>query len=155
MAASLFALALQQLYFPLWFKHVLVWLSLSVCLLAANSSINNKKRRYLLTTTAWCGVWLLSLSFISTGSIFSHLSLACLLVFCCGINDKESQFSSPMLLQLNSLILCLFYLCVVISASLLAASFAIVSGVLITYIAYKKIRSPLRQDLVSSKKYQI
>lgn len=155
MSLSLLGLALQQLYYPLWYKHVVVWLSFSVCLLAANLHINNKKKRYILITNAWFGVWLLSLSFISTGVIFTHLSLACLLIFCFAISEKESDFFPSFLLQLNSLSLVAFYISVVCSINLCAAIFAILSGLLTAYLAYKKMSFALSHDLVNRKKYQV
>tara|TARA_R110001583_G_scaffold60713_2_gene180130 strand:+ start:19323 stop:19871 length:549 start_codon:yes stop_codon:yes gene_type:complete len=154
MAISLIGLALQQLYYPVWYKHGLVWIALSVFLLAANLHIYNKNFRYILVTIAWAGVWLVSLSFIISGLVVAHLSLAALLICCAGVSYKESICFSLTLLKVNPLLFIALFYCVVFSLPLWAAIFAILSAILTAYMIYKKLRMPLHYDLGARNKYQ-
>ncbi|WP_166371701.1 DUF2301 domain-containing membrane protein [Psychromonas sp. SA13A] len=151
---SLLIIALQQLYYPVWYKHGLVWIAFSVFLMAANLHIYDKNIRYILVTSAWLGVWLVSLSFISSGQVATHLSLGALLICCAGVSYKESFCFSLMIVKINPLLLCVFYYGVVFSKPIIAATFAIVSALISAYMAYKKLRMPLHYDLGDRSKYQ-
>ncbi|TEW53357.1 hypothetical protein E2R68_12785 [Psychromonas sp. RZ22] len=152
---ALIALALQQLYYPFWYKYALVWLALSVFLQAANLHIYNKNIRYILVTSAWLGVWLISLSLISSGIVIAHLSLLALLICCAGISYKESLCFSLPILKVNPLLLIAFAGCLILSLHLYAAILALLSAILTGYMAYKKIRMPLHHDLGDRSKYEV
>lgn len=151
---SLTALALQQLYYPLWYKHVLVWFAFSVFLQAANLHIYNKSVRMMLVTSAWLGVWLVSLSFVNSGVLVAHVSLACLLACCAGISYKESFCFSLTALKVNPILLIALYCSLILASSLYAAIFAGLSAALTAYMVYKKCRMPLYYDLGDRSKYQ-
>ncbi len=101
-----------------WF---VLWGGFSVLLLAANLHIYDKNIRYILVTSAWLGVWLVSLSFISSGQVITHLSLGALLICCAGVSYKESFCFSLMIVKINPLLFCAFYYGVFFSKPVIAA----------------------------------
>lgn len=147
-------LAYQQLYLPLGYKSLIVWLALAVFLQAANLHIYDKKIRYALVTSAWFGVWFVSLSLLMNGLLFAHLSLAGLFVCLAGISYKESFCFSLSILKLNPVFLVLLWICLLLGTPLWSAIFALSSAGLSAYMAYKKVRMPLYYDIGDRSKYQ-
>lgn len=147
-------LAYQQLYLALDFKTILVWLAFAVFLQAANLHIYDKNIRYILVTSAWFGVWLVSLSLLSSGLWLAHISLAGLFVCLAGISYKESFCFSLSILKLNPILLIILWLCLLFGTPLWSAIIALFSAGLSAYMAYRKINMPLYYDLGDRSKYQ-
>ncbi|HEY5715899.1 MAG TPA: DUF2301 domain-containing membrane protein [Psychromonas sp.] len=154
-ALALLLLALQQLFYPYWFKHILVFLALGALLQASSLHIYKKSVRWILVNACWIGVWLVSLAFATSGLVAAYLSLGALFITLSGIAYKESFCFSLTLLKIMPLILLFTWFALFFAQTLWASGGFIVSAFLYLYMAWKKSRMPLFYDLGDRKKYEI
>jgi len=152
---ALLLLAAQQFFYPYWFKHCLVFLSLGALLQAASLHIYKKSVRWLLVTSCWIGVWLVGLSLATSGLSAAYLSLGALSITLSGIAYKESTCFSIPYLKVIPLLLVLSWLAVFFAHAQWAAGGFTLTAFLYLYMAWKKINMPLYYDLGSRKKYEI
>lgn len=152
---ALFCLAIQQLFYPLWFKQVMVLLAFSAMLMASSLHIYMKSVRWILVNATWMGIWLLSLSFVTTGGWALYLSLGAFIVTLSGLAYKESFCFSLLVLKLIPVLLVISWISVLFSQSQLAAVTLFLSSFLYLYMAWKKINMPLHFDLGDRSKYEV
>jgi len=152
---ALFLLAAQQIVYPYWFKHCLVFLSLGALLQAASLHIYKKSVRWLLVTSCWIGVWLVSLSLATSGLLAAYLSLGALSITLSGIAYKESLCFSLPYLKIIPLLLILSWLAVFFAQAQWAAGGFVLTAFLYLYMAWRKLNMPLYYDLGNRKKYEI
>ncbi|MCP4321147.1 MAG: hypothetical protein GY951_16285 [Psychromonas sp.] len=154
-ALALFMLALQQLFYPLWFKQVLVLLSLGALLQASSLHIYSKVVRWILVNATWLGCWLLSLSFVTPGSWLAYFSFGALIVTLSGLAYKESFCFSLTILKVIPILLVISWLLIVLSLNHWACAGLILASLLYLYMAWRKIKMPLFYDLGDRSKYEI
>ncbi|WP_019617225.1 DUF2301 domain-containing membrane protein [Psychromonas ossibalaenae] len=152
---ALSGLALQQLFYPLWFKESLIFLALATLLQASSLHLYNKAIRLLLVNACWFGVWLSAVSFTLSGLLAAYLSLGLLSVTLAGIAFKESFCFSLASLKLVPVILVCTWGAVVASLGEWAAGGFFITALLYLYMAWKKINMPLYYDLGDRSKYEI
>lgn len=152
---ALLLLAAQQIFYPYWFKHSLVFLSLGALLQAASLHIYKKSVRWILVTSCWIGVWLVGLSLATSGLLAAYLSLGALFITLSGIAYKESLCFSLPYLKVIPLLLVLSWLAVFFAQAQWAAGGFLLTAFLYLYMAWRKINMPLFYDLGDRKKYEI
>lgn len=152
---ALFALALQQYYYPLLFKPVLIIVALSAVLQASSLHIYSKKIRYFLVNATWIGCWLLSVSFISTGLWPAYFGFGAFMVTFSGLAYKESFCFSLDGLKATPILLVISWCLVVLSINGWTTIILASSSLLYLYMAWQKINMPLHFDLGDRSKYEV
>jgi uncharacterized integral membrane protein len=149
------ALAAQQLYYPLWFKQVVVFVALGAVLQASSLHIYMKSFRTVLVGTTWIGLWLLTLSFTLNGLWVTYFALGGLFVTQGGLAFKESFCFSLKILKIIPLFIAsIWFLIVFKQPEIAAAGLILVSG-LYLYMGWKKVNMPLHFDLGDRTKYEV
>ena len=152
---ALVLLAIQQIYYPLWFKHGLITLSFACLLQASSLHIYNKQIRWLLVNASWMGVWLVALSFALSGLWAAYLALGALFITLSGLAYKESFCFSLSLLKMLPLVFIVSWILLIGSQPHWAATGLIIAAILYFYMAWKKIQMPLHYDLGDRTKYEV
>jgi uncharacterized integral membrane protein len=152
---SLMLIAIQQIYYPLWFKHSLIILSLACILQASSLHIYNKSIRWILVSATWFGVWLVALSFASSGLWAAYLGLGALFITLSGIAYKESFCFSLGLLKILPILFVVSWIMLISSQAQWAAAGFIVAAILYLYMAWKKLKMPMHYDLGDRSKYEV
>lgn len=152
---AIFIMALQQLFYPLWFKHVLILVALGSLLQASSLHIYSKLVRWFLVNATWVGCWLVSVSFATAGPWLAYLSFGALVITLSGLAYKESFCFSLNLLKATPALLVISWFLTVLSINLWASVTLIVSALLYLYMAWQKINMPLHFDLGDRRKYEI
>ncbi|HIP76015.1 MAG TPA: hypothetical protein EYH12_02495 [Psychromonas hadalis] len=149
------ALALQQLFYPLWFKQIVVIIALGAILQASSLHIYMKSFRTILVSTTWIGLWLLSLSFTLSGPWVAYFALGGFFVTQGGLAFKESFcFSLQILKAIPIFVAAIWFLIVFQQAEVAAVGLILVAG-LYLYMGWKKVNMPLHFDLGDRSKYEI
>lgn len=152
---ALLLLAAQQVFYPYWFKHSLVFLSLGALLQGSSLHIYKKSVRWILVTSCWIGVWLVAVSLATSGLLAAYLSLGALFITLSGIAYKESLCFSLVYLKVMPLLLVLTWFAVFFAAAQWAAGGFLLCAFLYLYMAWRKLNMPLFYDLGDRKKYEI
>ena len=152
---ALFSLALQQVFYPSWFKHVLTFVALGALLQASSLHIYNKMVRWFLVNATWFGVWLLSMSFAGSSLWLAYLSLGAFILTFSGLAYKESFCFSLTVLKVIPFLLSLSWLLIVFSLNTWAVGGLLLSSFLYLYMAWRKINMPLYFDLGDRSRYEI
>ncbi|GLS90892.1 membrane protein [Psychromonas marina] len=152
---ALFCIALQQIFYPLWFKQILILLAFGSLLQASSLHIYDKRIRWFLVNATWIGCWLVAVSFVTTGLWVAYLSFGALIVTLSGLAYKESFCFSLTLLKSTPPLLVASWLLVVLSFNDWAACALVLASLLYLYMAWRKINMPLHFDLGDRSKYQI
>lgn len=152
---ALFALALQQFFYPLWFKQVLVLLALGGLLQASSLHIYSKVVRWFLVNATWLGCWLLSVSFASSGLWWAYLSLGALTITFSGLAYKESFCFSLPILKTIPVFLMISWGLIIFSVNQWVIVTLIPASLLYLYMAWRKINMPLYYDLGDRSKYEV
>jgi len=152
---GLFALALQQYYYPLFFKPVLILIALGALLQASALHIYSKQVRYLLVNATWVGCWLVSVSFVIPGLWVAYLGFGAFVITFSGLSYKESFCFSLETLKATPVLLVISWLLVVFSINDWAAASLASSSLLYLYMAWQKINMPLHFDLGDRSKYEV
>jgi len=152
---ALFSLAVQQYYYPLWLRPVLILVALGALLQASALHIYSKRIRYLLVNATWIGCWLMSVSFMFTSMWVAYLGLGAFVVTFSGLAYKESFCFSQDLLKMTPILLVASWLLVIFSINGWAAIILACSSLLYLYMAWKKMSMPLRFDLGDRNKYEV
>ena len=149
------ALALQQLFYPLWFKQTLIIVALGAILQASSLHIYMKSVRTILVSTTWIGLWLLSLSFTTSGLLVAYFALGGFFVTQGGLAFKESFcFSLQILKAIPIFIVGIWFLIIFQQAEIAAGGLLFVAG-LYLYMGWKKVMMPLHFDLGDRSKYEV
>jgi len=154
-ALALLMLALQQLFYPLWFKQTLILLSLGALLQASSLHIYSKVVRWVLVNATWLGCWLLSLSFVTSGNWLAYWSFGALIVTLSGLAYKESFCFSLTILKAIPILLVISWLLTVFALNQWASGGLLLASLLYLYMAWRKIKMPLFYDLGDRSKYEI
>lgn len=152
---AMIALALQQLFYPLWFKQALILLALGAILQASSLHIYNKNIRWILVMASWLACWVLSISFIITGLWGAYLSLGLFIITFSGLAYKESFCFSLTILKALPILLTLSWFLIIFSLNQWAAISLLFSGALYLYMAWRKIKMPLHFDFGDRSKYEV
>lgn len=152
---ALALLAVQQLFYPLWFKQVLILIALGAMLQASSLHIYDKKIRWLLVSASWLGCWLLSISFLTTGLWVAYLSLGAFIITFSGLAYKESFCFSLSILKSIPILLVISWGAVILSLNEWATAGLLLSAGLYLYMAWRKIMMPRYYDLGDRSKYEI
>ena len=152
---ALFCLALQQIFYPLWFKQILIFIALGSLLQASSLHIYDKQIRWFLVNATWMGCWLVAVSFVTTGLWAAYLSLGSLIITLSGLAYKESFCFSLPILKATPVLLVISWFLIVLSLNDWAACSLVISSLLYLYMAWRKINMPLHFDLGDRNKYQI
>lgn len=152
---TLLLLAVQQIFYPYWFKPSLIFLSLGVLLQASSLHIYKKSIRWILVTSCWIGVWLVAVSLATSGLLAAYLSLGALFITLSGIAYKESFCFSLPYLKVMPLLFVLTWFAVLFAPVQWAAGGFLLTAFIYLYMAWKKINMPLFYDLGARKKYEI
>ncbi len=152
---ALIALAAQQLFYPYWFKHIVLFLALGSIFQAATLHIYMKSVRTVLVATTWIGIWLLTLSFTVANIWIAYFALGGFFVTHAGLAFKESFCFSLFILKLIPIILVVTWFLIVFSHSEIASACLLLVGGLYLYMGWKKINMPLHFDLGDRTKYEI
>ncbi len=152
---ALLCLAIQQLFYPLYFKPVIIFLAFASLLQASSLHIYMKSVRWILVNATWMGGWLLSLSFVTAGAWAVYLSIGAFFVTLSGLAYKESFCFSLPVLKLIPVLLLFSWGMMIYSQTLLLAIGLILAAVLYLYMAWRKLQMPLYYDLGDRSKYEI
>ncbi|WP_022940581.1 DUF2301 domain-containing membrane protein [Psychromonas hadalis] len=152
---GLFTLALQQMFYPHWFKRVLIVLALGALLQASSLHIYSKVVRWFLVNASWFGLWMLTVAFITTGAWTSYLSLGAFIITFSGLAYKESFCFSLTILKAIPILLIISWLLIILSLNQLATGTLLLSSLLYLYMAWRKINMPLHFDLGDRSKYEV
>jgi uncharacterized integral membrane protein len=152
---AMLCLALQQLFYPLWFEQALIILALGSLLLASSLHIYNKTVRWFLVNATWFGCWILSVSFVTTGLWPSYLSLGAFIITLSGLAYKESFCFSLPILKTIPFLLVISWALIILSLNQWAAGGLLLSAFLYLYMSWRKIQMPLYFDLGDRSKYEV
>lgn len=152
---ALLVLAIQQLFYPLWFKQALIFLALGALLQASCLHIYSKLVRLLLVNATWFGLWFLSVSFATSGWWGGYLGLGAFIVTLSGLAYKESFCFSLTILKVIPVLLVVSWALIVLSFNQWASGGLILSSLLYLYMAWRKIKMPLYFDLGDRSKYEV
>lgn len=152
---ALFTLALQQFFYPHWFQKTLILVALGALLQASSLHIYSKVVRWFLVNASWFGLWMLSISFITTADWASYLSLGALIVTFSGLAYKESFCFSLPILKMIPILLVLSWALIILSLNQWAAGSLLLSSLLYLYMAWRKMNMPLHFDLGDRSRYEV
>lgn len=152
---AIFILALQQIFYPQWFKQALILLAFGSLLQASSLHIYSKLVRWFLVNATWMGCWLVSVSFVTTGLWFAYLSFGAFIVTLSGLAYKESFCFSLSILKLTPALLAISWVLTIFSINHGASATLIISALLYLYMAWQKINMPLHFDLGDRRKYEV
>lgn len=152
---ALSLLALQQIFYPYWFKQIVVIIALGCLLQASSLHIYDKQIRWLLVNATWVGCWLTAVSLITTGLWVAYVSLGAFMITLSGLAYKESRCFSLPLLKVIPVLLVISWLLIIFSLNHWAASILLIVSALYLYMLWCKINMPLHYDLGDRKKYEI
>lgn len=154
-ALALTLLALQQLFYPLWFKQALILLSSGALLQASSLHVYSKVVRWTLVNATWLGCWLLSVSFATSGSWAAYVSFGALIVTLSGLAYKESFCFSLTILKTIPILLAIVWLLTVLALNQWAAGGLLLVSLLYLYMGWSKIKMPLHYDMGDRSKYEV
>jgi uncharacterized integral membrane protein len=152
---AMIALALQLLFYPLWFKQALIFFALGAILQSSSLHIYNKNIRWFLVMASWLGCWFLSISLAITGLWSTYLSLGLFIITFSGLAYKESFCFSLTVLKALPILLTLSWFLIIFSFNQWAALSLLFSGGLYLYMAWRKIKMPFHFYFGDRSKYEV